>query len=89
MIRAIKELTRDQAWIIIENVMENVFALEETNPKDADAKRCREVLDILSPNWETADCIDVKNNKIAVEIIEQSTTLHQKQRRSKGATDVK
>ncbi len=69
------ELTDEESWIIVENLMVSYSELEELqnteSEKSDDYKVAKilvgNVLDKLSPNWRDSDaCMDVKTNKIIV-----------------------
>lgn len=62
-----KELTENEAWVIVEGLMESHLGLKEKGYSEA-AEKHEEILDKLSPNWRSADsCKDVKIRDIFVE----------------------
>lgn len=66
-------LTDEQAWIIIEHLMNShnewEFNSDDFDPELVESRKgdIEHLLDVLSPNWKTADsCKDVQSNTISV-----------------------
>jgi len=57
------ELTEDEMWMVVENLVDSLRGLEEFADTEDTRAEMKALLDKLSPNWQEADtCAEVKTN---------------------------